>query len=199
MTSKPQLFFDVETTGLPPRSANPVDFEKFSGCRVVSIAWVLRDRETVYAQKYAVSDPGIPDETIGAEQIHGISRDIVDKYGSPVETVIHEFMDDVRKADIVVAHNMEFDQKVVSAELFRMGCPRDARELMNYKTLCTMKTTTNLVKVKNKYGSNKWPKLEELYTFLFGSSFENAHHAMCDVDALVRCYYTLLEKYNKKK
>ena len=197
--SKPQMFFDVETTGLPPRSARPDDYEKFDGCRVVSIAWVLRDRSTVYSQKYAVSDPGIPGGSIGAESIHGISRDVVDKYGSPVETVIHEFMDDVRKSDLLVAHNMGFDQKVISAELFRMGCPQAAQELMNYNTLCTMKSTTNLVKAKGRYGSYKWPKLEELYFFLFGSSFDNAHHAMCDVDALVRCYYTLQEKYNKQK
>lgn len=195
----PQLFFDVETTGLPPRNARPFEFQRFDGCRVVSIAWVLRDKDTVYSQRYAVADPGIADETIGAESIHGISREIVDKYGSPIENVIHEFMDDVRKCDLLVAHNMDFDQNVVAAELVRMGCKKDAEDLIGYKTLCTMKTTTNLVKAKNKYGSNKWPRLEELYTFLFGSSFDNAHHAMCDVDALVRCYYVLQEKYNKKR
>lgn len=196
---RPQLFFDVETTGLPPRSAKPSEYEKFDGCRVVSIAWVLRDKKTIYAQRYAVADPGINDEQIGAEFIHGISREIVDKYGIPMENVIHEFMDDVRKAEIIVAHNMEFDQKVVSSELFRMGCPKDADELMNYNTLCTMRSTTNLVKAKGKNGSFKWPRLEELYVFLFGSSFENAHHAMCDVDALVKCYYMLQERYNKNK
>ena len=195
----PQLFFDVETTGLPPRGTRPSEFQRFDGCRVVSIAWVLRDKGTIYSQKYAVSDPGIDDETIGAESIHGISREIVDKYGSPVENVIHEFMDDVRKSDLIVAHNMDFDQNVVASELFRMGCKKDADDLLGHNALCTMKSTTNLVKAKNKYGSNKWPRLEELYKFLFGSSFENAHHAMCDVDALVRCYYVLQEKYNKKK
>jgi DNA polymerase III subunit epsilon len=198
---KPQLFFDVETTGLPPRSVKPSEFTRFDGCRVVSIAWVLRDARTVYAQRYAVADPGIPDDGtgIGAEHIHGISREIVERYGSPIENVIHEFMDDVRKADKIVAHNIEFDQKVVAAELFRMGCAKDARELMEYNNLCTMRSTTNLVKAKNKYGSNKWPRLDELHVFLFGSSFSNAHHAMGDVDALVKCYYTLQEKYNKTK
>ena len=193
------LFFDVETTGLPPRSANPVDFKEFDGSRVVSIAWVLRDRHTVYSQRYTVCDPGVPDENIGAEFIHGISRHIMDRYGYPIEIVLHEFMDDVRKAEILVAHNVEFDQKIVASELFRMGCPTDAHFFMNRKTLCTMKSTTNLVKAKNQYGKYKWPKLEELYKFLFKSSFDNSHHAMCDVDAMVRCYYTLQDKYNKKR
>ncbi len=194
----PELFFDVETTGLPPRSADPADFGRFDGCRVVSIAWVLRDRESVFSQRYAVSDPGIPDgATIGAESIHGISREVVDRFGTPVEGVMRAFMDDVRRADIIVAHNMDFDQRVVSAELFRMGRPEDARELLNARRLCTMKSTTGLVKIRNKNGSFKWPKLEELHSFLFGSPFDNAHHAMCDVDALVRCYYTLREKYDR--
>lgn len=196
----PELFFDVETTGLPPRNAKPSDFEKFEGCRVVSIAWNLRDKDMVYSQKYAVSDPGcIVDGVVGAEHIHGISMDIINKYGSPIEAVIHEFYGDVLRSDIIVAHNLEFDRKVVASELYRMGCKDLGDTLMGYKGLCTMLSTTNLVKVKNNYGSFKWPKLEELHKFLFGHDFENAHHAMCDVDALVKCYYRLMEKYNKKK
>ena len=197
----PELFFDVETTGLPPRNAKSSEYEKFDDCRVVSIAWNLRDDKTVYAQKYAVSDPGcIKDGIVGAEHIHGISMDIINKYGSPIEAVIHEFYEDVLKSDIIVAHNLEFDRKVVASELYRMGCKDFGDKLMGFRGICTMKTTTNLVKIKSAYGNSwKWPRLEELHMFLFGHEFENAHHAMCDVDALVKCYYRLLEKYNKKK
>lgn len=197
----PELFFDVETTGLPPRKANPEMFQQYDSCRVVSIAWVLRDKKTVYAQRYSVTDPGIPDEKIGAEFVHGISREIMDKYGKPIEAVLSDFMADVNNSDKIVAHNLDFDRSVVSAELFRMGSPDVARKLMSFKSLCTMKSTTNLVRIPNSYGSYKWPKLEELHKFLYGHVFENAHHAMCDVDAMVKCYFTLLEKHtsNKKK
>ena len=197
----PELFFDVETTGLPPRKANPEMFQQYDSCRVVSIAWVLRDEKTVYSQRYAVTDPGIPDETIGAEFVHGISRDIMDTYGNKISVVLADFVKDMKSSDKVVAHNLEFDKSVVSAELFRMGRVEDARRLLSFKNLCTMKSTTNLVRIPNAYGSFKWPKLEELYKFLFGHVFENAHHAMCDVDALVECYYRLVEKHapNKKK
>ncbi|CAN0495941.1 unnamed protein product [Ectocarpus sp. 8 AP-2014] len=197
----PELFFDVETTGLPPRKANPETFEQYDSCRVVSIAWVLRDKKTVYSQRYSVTDPGIADENIGAEFVHGISRDVMDRYGNAVRVVLSDFMADVSKSDKIVAHNLDFDRSVVSAELFRMGSADDARRLMSFNSLCTMKSTTNLVRIPNSYGSYKWPKLEELHEFLFGHVFENAHHAMCDVDAMVKCYFTLLEKHaaNKKK
>ena len=194
-----ELFFDVETTGLPPRNASPSCYEKYDGCRVVSIAWVLRDSTSIYSQRYSVCDPCILEKEIGAEFIHGISREIIDKYGNPIETVIHEFMDDVRKSDIIVAHNIAFDKNVVSAELYRMGSPTDADELLNHKNLCTMMSTINVVKAKNKWGSNKWPKLEELHMFLFKEGFGNAHHALADIEALSRCYYTLMEKHNGSK
>lgn len=195
----PELFFDVETTGLPPRKANPETFEQYNGCRVVSIAWVLRNDKTVYSQRYFVTDPGISDEKIGAEFVHGISREVMDKYGTKIQDVLLDFMKDVKNSDKIIAHNLEFDKSVLSAELFRVGLSDDARRLMKFKNLCTMKSTTNLVRIKNSYGSFKWPKLEELYKFLFGHVFENAHHAMCDVDALVECYYRLVEKYSASK
>lgn len=191
----PELFFDVETTGLPPRAAKPRDFEQFGGCRVVSIAWVLRDSDTVFSQRYSVVDTGTcgPDGTIGAEHIHGVTKQVMADHGRPVEFILRDFMDDVKKANLIVAHNMDFDQKVVASELYRMGCAEDALYLVEQDSRCTMKSTTNLVKIKNKYGSYKWPKLDELHVFLFGCSFDNAHHAMCDVDALVKCFYRLLD------
>ncbi|CAM9096422.1 unnamed protein product [Ectocarpus sp. 12 AP-2014] len=195
-----ELFFDVETTGLPPRKANPETFEQYDSCRVVSIAWVLRNKETVYSQRYSVTDPGIPDmKTIGAEFVHGISREIMDKCGNPIADVLAGFMRDVKISEKIVAHNLEFDKSVISAELFRLGLSDDARLLMSRRSLCTMKSTTNLVRIPNAYGSYKWPKLEELYKFLFGHVFENAHHAMCDVDALVECYYILVERHTSNK
>ncbi|CAM9155815.1 unnamed protein product [Ectocarpus sp. 8 AP-2014] len=187
-----QLFFDVETTGLPPRAAKPRQFQDFSGCRVVSIAWVLRDGLTVFSQRYSVVDTGGGDGAkVGAEHIHGVTCGVMRDHGRLVEAVLRDFMEDVKKATLVVAHNMDFDQKVVAAELYRMGCNDDAEYLMQQQCLCTMKTTTDLVKIKTKYGSYKWPKLCELHAFLFGSAFDNAHHAMCDVDALVKCFYEM--------
>lgn len=198
-----ELFFDVETTGLPPRGADPQDFAKYDACRVVSIAWVLRDEKTVFSQTYSVTDPDIAaDKAVGAEFVHGISREVLDKYAENLGDVLKRFVRDVGRSDKIVAHNLQFDRSVLSAELYRLGRVDDAQQLSNHASLCTMRSTTNLVKIKNAYGSFKWPKLEELHKFLFGHVFENAHHAMCDVDALVKCYYKLGENYaqkNKKK
>jgi len=186
-----ELFFDVETTGLPARNANPKVLEDYSKCRLVSIAWVLRDVKNVYSQRYSVVETGEHGEKIGADFIHGITRPVVDKYAVNVKDVLINFIQDCKRADLLVAHNMDFDKNVVCSELFRLGMEEYLNEFMNIPKLCTMKTTTDLCRIPNKWGSYKWPKLEELHVKLFDVSFENAHHAQCDVDALVLCYYEL--------
>lgn len=189
------LFFDVETTGLPVRNADPKNTESFSKCRLVSIAWNLRDESTVYSQRYSVVDTGENGEKIGADFIHGITRPILDKYGNNVKNVLNDFMIDFNRADLLVAHNMDFDKNVVCSELFRLGMDEEANEIMNCPKLCTMKSTTEFCGIANKFGTGyKWPKLVELHVRLFDAPFKNAHHAMSDVDALVDCYYDLEKK-----
>lgn len=191
----PELFFDVETTGLPVRNANPNVLESFEKCRLVSIAWVLRDVENIYSQRYSIVDTGENGSTIGADFIHGITRPILDNYGFKIMDVLEHFIKDCRRADLIVAHNMDFDKNVVCSELFRLGMTNEANEILSFPTLCTMKTTTDICKIENKWGSYKWPKLVELHKFLFGEEFQNQHHAMSDVSATQKCYYEILRSH----
>ena len=43
-----------------------------------------------------MTDPGIPDEKVGAVFVHGISRKVMDTYGSKIEDVLADFMEDVK-------------------------------------------------------------------------------------------------------
>lgn len=189
-----ELFFDVETTGLPARNANPKVLEDYSKCRLVSIAWVLRDVKNVYSQRYSVVETSEHGEEIGAEFIHGISRKVVDKHGVNVKDILTHFMNDCKRADLIVAHNMDFDKNVVCSELFRLGMEEDLNEFTNLPKLCTMKTTTSFCRIPNKWGSYKWPKLVELHVKLFDVPFENSHHAMADVAATVKSFYELKKR-----
>jgi hypothetical protein len=55
-----------------------------------------------------------------------------------------------------------------------------------------MRASTELV---NGIGG-KWPKLIELYKFLFWKEFENTHDAMADIEATKDCFLKLCKKYN---
>lgn len=186
-----ELFFDVETTGLPTRGAPCFDLNAYSDARIVSIAWVLRSKHQVLSQHYSIirqADTDSMSEPLGASYIHGINRSMTQTFGKQLLPVLKEFISDVALCDTVVAHNLEFDSKVVGSELYRLGL--DPCAFLNHKRHCTMKSNTDLVKETFKNSTSyKWPKLSELYNFCFHAPMKGAHNALADVENTAECYY----------
>ena len=63
---------------------------------------------------------------------------------------------------------------------------------------CTMKSCVNITKIKRKNGGYKYPKLKELYEYIFGSEPKNLHNSLYDtrytLDCLKELYYNDLIK-----
>ncbi|MCX6560302.1 MAG: 3'-5' exonuclease [Candidatus Aminicenantes bacterium] len=182
------LVFDCETTGLPIRrnlSVRDVD----GWPRLVQLAWAVYDAfgRLEAAECRMVRPDGFlipPDST----RIHGISHERALAEGNAVGDVLGLFARALDSPfDAVIAHNLEYDRNVVGAELIRAELPS---RLFERPGLCTMKTTTDLLKIPGPYGY-KWPKLEELYLFLFEAGYEGAHDAALDVEATARCFFEL--------
>lgn len=93
-----------------------------------------------------------------------------------------------QQCDILVAHNLNFDHRIVWAEFIRAG--RQPRSGLH--KICTMQKSTNVTKIPSARGY-KWPKLEELYRHLFAKEIENAHDALADVVACKDCFFKLVE------
>ena len=140
----------------------------------------------------------IPDE---AERIHGISTEYAMKNG------IHfsEYADSLRfmifDADVVVAHNIEFEVLTIFAEMYRNGfLHRQHGSLYaGLDTICTMNSTAGLLELpkseKHTYDSEyKYPTLSELHTFLFGTDYAGKHSAYNDTEALAKCFFELTER-----
>jgi DNA polymerase-3 subunit epsilon len=184
------LFFDTETTGLPRDWKAPVT-QTNNWPRMVQIAWLQYDdqKNLISEANYIIRPDGftIPSD---AADIHGITTEIAIEKGSELSSVLSEFSAVVGGAKMLVAHNMDFDEKIVGAEYVRMGLKSGIFETPRF---CTMKTTTDLCRIPGNYGY-KWPKLEELHRFLFGSDFENAHDALVDVKVCAKCYYELVKR-----
>ena len=107
--------------------------------------------------------------------------------GHDLATVVDEFMADFDQAIFIVGHNIDFDKKILGAELIRLHRP----DVMNSKrTYCTMQAGTNFCRIPGNYGY-KWPKLQELYIKLFGHDFDGAHNAMSDIEATQECFWEL--------
>ena len=87
----------------------------------------------------------------------------------------------------LVAHNMQFDEKIVGAEFIRNNIKNS---LPSKERICTMLKSKEFCAIPGSYGL-KWPTLSELHTKLFGRDFDNAHDAYSDITATANCFWEL--------
>jgi len=186
------LVFDVETTGLP--KSMKISYKKFKKWpHIVQFSWIIVDKKYNKVEKSFIIKPDnytIPQESI---DIHKITNEIANSSGVDIKQVIRTFITDCKTVNKLVAHNAEFDTCVILAACCRYKIPIDT--IVSVRKVCTMKGTTKLCKLKGKYGTYKWPKLEELYKFLFGT-FPNVtlHNALEDARITQLCYERLTRK-----
>lgn len=203
------LVFDTETNGLPK---NQKEMPNILNCHdwpnIVQFSYLLYDtdaRGIILKSDYIIR---VPKDVIISEEstkFHGITNEISDNYGVPIEGVLNLFYEKIKLADIVVAHNVDFDKKFVLAELFKLMEKRT--DLLCYlrmstdiacskKFYCTMKESVDLCKIKaytkiEKKEYNKFPTLTELCKHLFGYEPKNMHNAMNDVIVCFQCFYKM--------
>ena len=98
-------------------------------------------------------------------------------------------MYDVRDAQLVIAHNMEFDRNVLFHS-FRWRLGIDPLSFWpTASEFCSMKEATEELQLPSKGHGKKGykpPRLMELYRDQFGGGFDGAHTADGDVEALVK-------------
>lgn len=185
------LFFDTETTGLPKDYKAPAtDTDNWP--RLVQIAWILTDdeRNVLETKEFIIKPEGFIIEE-GASNVHGISTEKAIEVGVKLTDVLTEFNKVVDSAEYIIAHNINFDEKIVGAELIRN---RVNSNFGRKEKLCTMQSSTNYCKLPGFYGKYKWPKLSELHIKLFDKDFEGAHDALADIQATERCFWELRTK-----
>ncbi len=185
------LFFDTETTGLPSSWSAPVTDTR-NWPRMVQLAFLLynEDGTLIETQNHIIRPVGY---TIPADvaRIHGITTDRALREGHELNDVLTSFQTMAGRATALVAHNMEFDEKILGCEFIR-STGRDP--LSTKPKFCTMKhqAIIDLCALPPfRYGSYKWPKLSELHIELFGADFEEAHDASVDIQATARCFFEL--------
>jgi DNA polymerase III epsilon subunit-like protein len=181
------LFFDTETTGLPRNWRAPVT-DVVNWPRLVQLAFLYYDCDgnILSSGDYIIKPNGflIPSD---AAKIHGISTERANAEGVPLSEVLQLFLELTASAELLVAHNISFDENIMGSELIRAGMPNP---LPSKKRICTMQSSTDFCALKGPYG-NKWPKLSELHQKLFGSGFEEMHNAAHDIRATAKCFWEM--------
>ncbi len=180
------LIFDTETTGLPLRDDAPLtDFENWP--RVVQIAWQLHDDDgsLVEVKDFVIKPDGF-DIPFNAAKIHGITTEVAEHYGVPLDEAMAEFSEAVKKSKYLVGHNIQFDINALGCEYLRLG---QDNLFEGMPSIDTGDETRNYCQLPGGRGGGfKMPKLEELHKILFGEGFAEAHNAAADVEATSRAF-----------
>lgn len=184
------LFFDTETTGLPRNWNAPVhDSENWP--RMVQLAFlVCNDSGKVLEKDSFIIKPEkfiIPDVAVN---IHGITTEKAKKDGIALKKALKEFSNHLEDSEILVSHNIRFDEKIIGAEFHRKGFDESLEVLEQIDKICTMNSSVRFCKIPGPCGF-KWPKLEELHKKLFRRGFEHAHDAMIDTEMCAKCFFKL--------
>jgi DNA polymerase III epsilon subunit-like protein len=205
------LVFDTETTGFPPKidRSNGAPVPNISEYPLIlQLSFIIYDLNTQsvvqeYNQYVRIADNAfIPEKTT---EIHGITKDICNSRGIPIERILHDFYIAYMSVDRIIGHNLAFDRKMVEIEILRnirkLSLIPDIMLLFNetfndvndIETICTMmkgKDVCNLYLTNERTGSRwkKQPKLSELHFALFNFVPDNLHDALMDTKVCLRCY-----------
>ena len=183
------LSFDTETTGLINYKA-PLTHS--SQPRIVQLgAMLFDDEEHLLGEINLLIKPAgwtIPAE---AQAVHHISTEMCEKYGVPINVALGMFNTYIKLGGLIVAHNLDYDYRMISGEVARLG----KEPILDAPAkFCTMKASTDIAKIPNGRGGFKWPKLQEVYRLFFGEDFADAHNAAADVKACARVFFELRRK-----
>lgn len=181
--------FDTETTWFINKKETDLDKQP----RIIQFAWILWEiKDWVFTEEKKIDiliNPKIP-IPYNSSQVHHI-YDIDIKNAPYIEDVIEEIVTYLNMPDIIIWHNIEYDEDMIKLELKRL------EKEYKYKpkqTFCTMKTTVDFCAIQWNWARFKYAKLGELHKRLFNKYFIWAHDALTDVQATLRCFIELVNK-----
>jgi len=203
------LVFDTETTGLFLNTSHLQPLHELP--YMTQLAFLIYDErseqivfrfsEMIRIPDYVVISPEVT-------KITGITREMCDTRGIPIQDALSAFYREYMKCSRIVGHNIQFDLRILNLEYRRniniLECPL-AYSFLSYdyfrkngvEVFCTMKYGVHICNIMREgidkktgevYYYKKSPKLVELYEHLFNETPANLHDAMFDTEACFRCF-----------
>lgn len=184
-----EYFFDTESTGFP-RSCGWLDPEQ---PHVVQFGYILGTEDNIVAEGCITVKPDVGSWEMnpGAQKCHGLSKSHIMDKGVSSRAVVEFIQTLLKYSHRKIAHNVAFDQKMLSIMFARAGQDFSA---WYEDTYCTQSETKALCGLTTVRGAAKMPKLEELHEFLFGVGVLGTHNALADAHIMRRCYYELKKR-----
>jgi DNA polymerase-3 subunit alpha len=204
------MVFDTETTGLFLNTAHSLPLHELP--YMTQLAFLIYDEhsekvvfrfsEIICVPDYVVISPEVT-------KITGITRELCDTRGIPIQDALQIFYREYMKCSRIVGHNIQFDLRILNLEYRRninilSECPlawiflsHDYFRTNRVEVFCTMKYGIHVCNIMREgihketgevYYYKKQPKLVELYQHLFNETPANLHDAMFDTEACFRCF-----------
>ena len=188
------IYLDTETTGLKPGQICELSLIKES------------DFNFEYAKNYFFE---VDEVESGAENVHGFSVEMLKQLsgGKKFSDYKDEILNEL-EGSTLVAHNLPFDEKFISTELWRCECasftPADRVD-----TMVLFKPILKIPAKSRRYGPYKSPKLSEVMDYLninadvvsqhtakwFSDSTKTSYH---DSRYDTACLYVITNVYREK-
>lgn len=182
--------FDTETTGF----VNKKDTSLEAQPRIIQFSWILWElKDWKFIEEKRIDkliNPRIPIPYWSSQVNHIYDIDV--KESPYIEDLIEEIMYFINTPDVIVWHNIEYDEEVLKIELRRLWLEYMYRPK---QIKCTMKESVDFCMIEWNWNRYKYPKLWELYKKLFDEYFLWAHNAIVDVEATLRCFIKLVNDW----
>lgn len=189
--------YDTETTGLPlfkepsddPRQPHLVDIcilaYDANGALVDSFEAMVRPDGWVIPNEVAV--------------IHGITTEMAMDMGIPEAEALDGFMAIHDRAGLRIAHNINFDDRIMRIALSRYRGKQAADDFKQTPGYCTCQTSKNIVKcpptakmIAAGLGRQfKQPTVAEALLHFTGEELVGGHRARPDTEACARIYFAM--------
>jgi DNA polymerase-3 subunit epsilon len=190
------MIFDLETNGLP----NTLDFQfldyklsdNYKNSKIVQLSYGIYDDNAQSILEYDTLRNPKEEFEIKNSDIHGVTFERACKDGIDFRLIAEKFYYDLKKVQYLVVHNANFDINIMKSELFLINRQDVIEEIEKKKIVCTMRALTDFCKLPSKFHvENKWPRLSELYKFIFKKDAENLHNSLHDVRNTAACFFVL--------
>lgn len=198
------IVLDTETSGLPlpfKKGAPPPPADAPGQPRLASFTILATTPDLQIDEDASISTLIRPDGwtmSEGASKVNGLTDAMLHEKGLPVGEILKIYAEFIDDGWIVVAHNAQFDTKILRGELRRAGMDDRFKQTLN---ICTQKASQAVIKeaptdkmMAAGYKTFKQPKLTEAYEYFYGEPFAGAHTADADARACLAVFRKLMER-----
>ena len=190
--------YDTETTGLPDWK-QPSEAEQQPHLTDLCYLLFSKEGELIESMDALIRPDGwvIPADV---EELTGLSTDFLTINGIPEREALAMFGRINKKADVRIAHNAQFDERIMRIAISRYFGKGVADRFKEKPIYCTANSTKNIVKCpptekmlnsrfKNQF---KTPNMQEALSFFCpGEVIGQAHRARPDAEACAKVFFAM--------